>query len=88
MADPRDPLIAAWLSTLKPADELMMRYAIRSEFPQVLIDPAFDDRIDTLRGQLKLSEDGLAKILVRAGQTQKHIATMINAISETMLRRC
>jgi hypothetical protein len=87
MADPRDPVITAWLSTLKPADELMMRYAMRSVFPQVRSDSAFDDRIDTLRGKLKLSEDGLAKILVRAGQTQKHIATMISAVSGTMLRR-
>jgi hypothetical protein len=77
MLDPHAPAIEAWLASLRPRDELIMRYAMRSAFPQVRGDRAFDGRIDVLRDRLRLTEDELAKILNRARQTQKNVALLL-----------
>jgi hypothetical protein len=58
-ADPHDPKFMEWLRSLEPRQELVIRYALRAHFPTMRADRENTLRVDELRNEMQLDEDGL-----------------------------
>ncbi len=60
----------AWLRSLEPRQELVIRYALRAHFPTMRADRENTLRVDELRDEMQLDEDRLAMIIEKViGET-------------------
>lgn len=66
--DTKDPAFLAMLAEQTQENELAIRMAMRSEFPNVAGDRAWTARIDALREELALDTKGLADLLKRSSK--------------------
>lgn len=76
-ADPHDSKFQAWLVSLEPRQELVIRFALRQHFPAMRADRANDARVDELMKVLNPDENRLAMILADARMVAKDIEKVI-----------
>jgi hypothetical protein len=63
ITDPRDPTLARWLATLEPAEEYVIRLALRGIHPIVRADRTFAARVDVLFAELKPNTAQLSQFM-------------------------
>ena len=80
-ADPTDPHFTRWLRSLKPRQELVIRYALRAHFPAMRVDRDNTARVDELTETMQVDEDRLTMIIADAGMIAKDIEKVIGETS-------
>jgi hypothetical protein len=71
--DPRQPALLAWIASLPPEAELVMRMAMRETFDRCRGDRSWNGRIDALLAELDPDEEQIARILHECDKTVRMI---------------
>lgn len=71
--NPHDPAFSAWLQSLDPYEELIVRLALREKRENLSGDPTFNNRIKALLVLLDPTPQEMAALMRRTRELEKEI---------------